>query len=241
MTIEVIGAGFGRTGTTSLKAALERLGFVACHHMQEILRHPEQAQAWMAAYRSEPVDWAALLDGYRATTDWPSCRFYRELMDEYPEAKVVLTVREPERWYESVRETIYPLSTEAPRWFCRFIPPLHALLTLAKHNIWDGEFDGRFLDREHAIARFNAHIEEVQQTVPPERLLVYSVKQGWAPLCEFLDVEVPDESFPHLNEREMLQRMLRVIKIMSVVVPAALVLLLVLVLILALQGAHALA
>jgi hypothetical protein len=245
MTVKVIGAGFGRTGTTSLAAALERLGFVKCHHMKEIVRDHGQAAAWMAAYRGEPVDWHTLLADYQATTDWPSCHFYRELMSEYPDAKVVLTIRDPERWYDSVRETIFPLSAEAPRWFCRFIPRIHALLTLTDHNIWNGEFGGRFRDRAHAIAVFNAHIEEVERTVPPERLLVYSVKQGWGPLCEFLDVPVPDEPFPHLNERAMLQGVLRRLEIMSVLIPTLLVLLLLLLLALllvfALGDAHALA
>ena len=219
MTIQVIGAGMGRTGTTSLTAALERLGYVKCHHMREVLRDPSQAKVWMAAYRGEAVDWQRLLADYKATTDWPSCRFYAELLREYPDAKIVLTVRDPDRWYESVSETIYPLSTQMPGWFVRLIPPLHALRTLGRHNIWDGEFGGRFEDRDHALAIYAAHIAAVERDVPAEQLLVFAVKDGWEPLCEFLEVPVPDEPFPHLNEREMLQKVLRQVKIASVIVP----------------------
>ena len=212
MTIRVLGAGMGRTGTKSLQAAFEKLGYAKCHHMVELLRNPAQAKVWMAAYRGEAVDWQALLADYQATTDWPACRFYAELLREYPDAKVVLTVRDRERWYESVRETIYPWSTQAPAWFVRLIPPLHALRTLSKHNIWEGEFGGRFEDREHALTVFDAHIEAVQREVPADQLLVYSVEEGWEPLCQFLGHPVPTEPFPHLNERQQLQRALRVVK-----------------------------
>jgi len=220
MSIEVIGAGFGRTGTTSLKAALEQLGFDKCHHMSEVIAHPEQAEGWLAAHAGEPVDWDALLAGYRSTTDWPACGFYRELMEAYPEAKVVLSVRDPARWYESVRETIYPLTREAPRWFVRlFAPGLYAVNRLGTDMIFDGVFGGRFEDREHALAVYAAHVEEVERAVPPERLLIYSVKQGWEPLCAFLDVPVPEGPFPHLNERAMLQRVLKAVKVGAALIP----------------------
>jgi hypothetical protein len=106
MALEVIGAGFGRTGTKSLKAALEELGFDPCYHMSELFGHPEHVELWEAAARGKSVDWNELLGGYRATTDWPACSFYEELMQSYPDAKVILTLRDPNRWYESTYNTV---------------------------------------------------------------------------------------------------------------------------------------
>ena len=232
--MEIIGAGFGRTGTTSLKAALEELGFDPCHHMTEVFKHPEQAEVWVAAWRGEPVDWDALLGGYRATLDWPACSFYRELMERYPEAKVLLTVRDPERWYESMRGTIYELSrvTRASL-ISRVVFAFFRLVafgafgpiardTLADEIIWDGTFGGRFEDKAHAIGVFERHNEEVKRTIPPEKLLVYEVREGWGPLCEFLGVEVPDEPFPRLNDTAQMRRGIRAIRALSAAVPAAL-------------------
>lgn len=211
MPLQVIGAGFGRTGTNSLQVALEKLGFGPCHHMRELMTHPEQAPTWQAAYRGETIDWRSFLADYRACVDWPACTFYRELMDAFPDAKVLLSVRDPERWYESARETIYTLNAITPRWLRQVAPPLRAILGTAQ-PIWDKVFDGRFHDKAHAIAVFEAHVAEVKRVVPPERLLVYEVTQGWEPLCEFLGVPVPDEPFPRLNDREEMLRRVRMIE-----------------------------
>src|SRR5215218_1360168 len=110
MNLEVIGAGFGRTGTMSLKATLEELGFGPCYHMREVFEHPEHIGQWRAAMRGEPVDWERILGDYRATVDWPGCTFYDELLERNPDAKVILTVRDPQRWYESACDTIYRIS-----------------------------------------------------------------------------------------------------------------------------------
>jgi hypothetical protein len=183
MNLEVIGASFGRTGTMSMKAALEELGFGPCYHMREVFEHPEHMGQWRAAMRGDPVDWERVLGDYRATVDWPGCTFYGELLEMNPDAKVILTIRDPQRWYESAYNTIYRRATQ-------FVSEL----------VWEGDFDGRFGDREHAIEVFERHNEEVKRRVPPERLLVYEVKQGWGPLCDFLGVEAPRKPFPHLNE-----------------------------------------
>ena len=114
MPLKVIGAGLGRTGTMSLKVALEGLGFDRCYHMVEVLAHPEHVRVWDAASRGEPVDWEALFRGYRATVDYPGCNFYQEYLRLYPEAKVILTVRDPGRWYDSARQTIYQASRAFP-------------------------------------------------------------------------------------------------------------------------------
>jgi hypothetical protein len=219
--LQVIGAGFGRTGTNSLKVALEKLGFDPCHHMQELFTHRDQAPTWQAAYRGETIDWPRFLADYRACVDWPACTFYRELMDAFPDAKVLLSVRDPERWYESARETIYTFPSITPRWLLRVAPPLRAILATAQ-PIWDKVFDGRFGDKAHALAVFEAHYAEVERVVPPERLLVYEVTQGWEPLCEFLGVPVPDEQFPRLNDREEMLKRIRLIKRVRVVGPVVL-------------------
>ncbi|MCB0184855.1 MAG: hypothetical protein KDE31_11350 [Caldilineaceae bacterium] len=208
MTIQIIGAGLGRTGTSSLKVALERLGYEPCFHMSEFFQNPQNGQRWQAVDTGKSVDWPAVFEGYQATVDFPSCLFYKELLAAYPDAKVVLTVRNPERWYESTYETVYQLSQLMPRWLS-WRQPFGVVRRLLK-LYWGGLFEGRFEERDHAIERFKAWNAEVQATVPADKLLVFEVKEGWEPLCNFLGVPVPDEPFPHVNDRaEMLTRVSR--------------------------------
>lgn len=209
MTIKIIGAGFGRTGTTSLKAALEQLGFGRCYHMQEVMRNPAHAQIWQRATEGETVDWNNLFEGYQATVDWPGCTFYQELMDAYPDAKVLLSVRDPERWYESTFGTIYQIRTAlVGRMIKAIVPHIRRVYRMVDY-IWADTFENRFEDRAFAIDVFNRHNEAVQAYVPSDRLLVYSVKEGWDPLCEFLGVDVPETPFPHLNDKRRIQRVIR--------------------------------
>jgi hypothetical protein len=190
--LKVIGAGFGRTGTLSIKAALEELGFGPCYHMTEVFDYPEHIPLWDKAARGETVNWREIFKGFQATVDWPGSTFYQVLMKTYPDAKVLLTVRDPETWYQSVQSTISHAAGNASSPFFRMVNEL----------VWDGTFNGNFADKQYAIEIFNQYIEEVKKYVPAERLLVYSVKEGWEPLCAFLGVEVPkDKPFPHLNER----------------------------------------
>jgi hypothetical protein len=202
MTIDVIGAGFGRTGTLSLKLALEQLGYHKCYHMMEIFGHPDHVAVWQAAVRGEPVDWDALYHGYQATVDWPACSFWAEQLAHYPEAKVVLTERDPQRWYDSVMNTIYPASL-AQR--ASDDPGVHAWADMVFALIWDGTFGGRIDDRDHAIAVYLAHNERVRREVPAERLLVFDVASGWAPLCEFLGRPTPETPFPRVNSTQEFQ------------------------------------
>jgi len=222
--LKIIGAGFGRTGTLSTKAALETLGFGPCYHMTEVFNKPRAFAQWEAATRGEPVNWNEIFVGYQATVDWPGCAFYADLMQVYPNAKVLLNVRDPEKWYESVSSTIYQTSSGTSRSplaflfsqvIMRLVPNARHIRRMIQALIWEKTFGGRFEDKAHAIAVFEQHIAEVKQRVPPEKLLVYDVKQGWDPLCAFLGVEVPkDTPFPHLNDRanfvgnRMRQRML---------------------------------
>jgi hypothetical protein len=204
--MQIIGAGFGRTGTMSLRAALEQLGFGPCYHMIEVFKHPGHIKVWQAAADGEEIDWRNFLRDYKAGLDYPLAAFYREIVAIFPEAKVILTVRDPQRWYDSTRETIYR-GTAIPDWLLRFLPPFRGMKKMVTAAIWERLFAGRFEDRQHAIRIFEEHIEEVQRTVPPERLLVYHVKDGWGPLCDFLGVQVPEGPFPHINDRRMTQRM----------------------------------
>lgn len=203
---KIIGAGFGRTGTSSAKVALDELGFGPCHHMTELFDQPERAALWEAAAAGQPVDWDELFAGYQSTVDWPACTFYAQLMEAYPEALVLLTVRDPERWYQSCRDTIYRSSAsraDAPDANASD-PVAHMIDSI----IWRGTFGGAFEDRQRAISIFERHNQEVQERVPSDRLLVYEVKQGWEPLCRFLSVDVPAGTpFPHLNDTMTFQQM----------------------------------
>ena len=216
--MKIIGAGFGRTGTTSLKAALETLGFGPAYHLTEVFTHPDHVRFWEAACRGERVDWAGFLAGYGVTVDWPACAFYAELMEAFPEAPVILTVREPERWYRSTLSTIYgihrissgpPPVRLALTLAGLFAPGVTGIVRLADEIVWKDTFEGRFGDESHAIETYQRHNDEVKRRVPPGRLLVFEVRKGWEPLCAFLGVEAPDEPFPHLNDkREMRRRLL---------------------------------
>jgi hypothetical protein len=188
--MKVVGAGLGGTGTLQAKAALEVLGFGPCYHVAEVAKHPEQAQLWRDVAAGEPVPWDAIFGRYESCVDFPACVFYAELMDGYPDAKVLLTVRDPERSYERVHETIFKLSTadDSP------LPP--ALREAFASIVWDGLFEGRFEDRTHAVGVFRDWVDEVSSRVPTERLLVYDVAEGWAPISRFLGVGVPEAPFP---------------------------------------------
>jgi len=204
--MEVIGTGFGRTGTLSTKLALERLGFGPCHHMEEAIKHPGQFRALAAHVRGEPVDWHRLFAGYRSQVDFPGACVWRELLDAFPDAKVLHTVRDPDRWYDSTLETIYPIRDAVAPWLRRAVPIVDQALRVNDALIWDGVFEGRLEDRQRAIEIFHERTDEVVATVPADRLLVFDVADGWEPLCRFLGVPVPDEPFPHVNDRATMRR-----------------------------------
>jgi hypothetical protein len=146
------------------------------------------------------------LGEYKAGLDYPLAAFYKELLAVFPEAKVILTVRDPGRWYESTRETIYQ-GTALPDWLLKLLPPFRGMKKMVLATTWDKLFSGRFEDRDYAIRVFEEHIAEVQRVVPSEKLLVFSVKDGWEPLCNFLGVPTPDKTFPHINDRTTTKRM----------------------------------
>lgn len=202
MTLQIIGAGFGRTGTMSMKAALEQLGY-PCYHMVECFpKGPEHWKLWEQVGTGTP-DWDKIFEGFTATVDFPACTSYAALASYYPAAKVVLTVRDPEKWFESVQSTIF-----GKEWM-EFLPGTEAGAYI-KATIND-YFDGRMHDREHLIRRFNEHVAEVRDAVEPERLLVFEVADGWEPLCEFLELPAPREAFPNVNDTAAVQGLIKAI------------------------------
>lgn len=199
MALQAIGAGLGRTGTMALKTALEELGLGPCHHMYEVIKHPEQAPFWGRAARGEPVDWEEVFANYRSSCDWPSCAFYKQLAARYPVAKVILTLRDPHAWYMSVCNTILP-AMKGPMFApdgTKVGPPGDFAPLLIGEKTFHNDFT-----KENMVAVFNRHNEEVKRTIPPERLLVFEAAQGWEPLCRFLGVPVPAKPFPRTNTTE---------------------------------------
>ena len=210
MALKVVGAGFGRTGTLSLKTALEMLGFGPCYHMREVFPRPEHIAMWHRLAFGHPIDWDELFRGFSATVDWPSTRWWREIAAHYPAAKVLLSVRDPEAWYKSMSDTIYqPMKSPAPDG----TPELLRLQTeMVREAILAQTFDNRFEDKAHAIEVFERHNREVRDAIDPARLLVFDVREGWAPLCRFLEVPIPDEPFPRLNDSATTQAMIRMMR-----------------------------
>src|SRR5476651_2667953 len=186
MSLAVIGPGFGRTGTLSLKQALEMLGFGPCHHMEEVFAHPEQVPHWHAVAARNPVVWDDVFAGYRSQVDWPGAHSWRELADAYPQAKIVLSVRPEELWWKSFSATIGTLldaPDEVP------LPPhIRTMMGVGIELIQAQTFGCPLADRDGALAAYRKRIADVRAAIAPERLLVFDVAEGWVPLCGFLDV-----------------------------------------------------
>jgi hypothetical protein len=198
--LQVVGAGVGRTGTHSLKVALERLLEGPCHHMVEVFPSDEQRAGWAAAAMGEAVDWDGLLDGYRAIVDWPGAAFWRELSDANPDALVLLSTRPAADWYRSAHHTIFIGTRQTAEggdpWMQAF---LHLL----------GERFSVDLDDETSMVEaFERHNAEVRATIPPERLLEWTAADGWDPICERLGLPVPTEPFPQTNSTNDFRAML---------------------------------
>ena len=202
MALKVIGAGYPRTGTLSLKLALEMLGLGPCHHMTEVFAHPDQWPHWDAAGDGLPVDWDAVFDGYNACTDAPGCYFYRELADHYPDAKVILSLRAGETWFESMAATIFG---EGHRQSMAASPVGPIIGKMAMKSFGGAGPQGAPAGpppREAMIANFDAHNAAVIRDIAPERLLIFRASDGWGPLCDFLGVAVPNGPYPRVNSSQ---------------------------------------
>ncbi len=191
MALSVIGAGFGRTGTDSLKSALERLGFGPCFHMHEVMADPEKIKLWRGLARGDTPDWDKAFAGFNATVDWPAAFYWRELADYYPEAKILLSTRDAEGWYKSMDKTILDVVRNSKD-----------RESLGVKLIGEQVFGGRLEDRDHIIQTFNDNVAAVQAAFSEDRLLTYHIGDGWEPLCRFLGCDIPDEPYPHKNRPE---------------------------------------
>lgn len=201
--MNLINAGLGRTGTTSLKGALETLGISPIFHTTDLFMSSKDLATWDQALSGKPVDWRAFFAPY-AAADWPAALVYRDVITAHPEAKVMLTVRDPESWFESISGTLSQiLSMKLP--FRRF----QQTKTFLREHAINGLFEGKVDDKAHMLELFDRHIEAVRDFVPAEKLLIYDVREGWEPLCRFLEIEVPAKPFPRLNQRGGFEAMAR--------------------------------
>lgn len=207
MGLKVIGSGFGRTGTASLKVALEQLGFGPTHHMEEIIRDPSQVPHWQAAAQGRTIDWDAAFEGYVSQCDWPGAHWWREIAAHYPDAKMILSVRPEAAWWKSFSATIGMMMNsfrQAP------VPPhVRDMMLAMEATVMRDTFGGNWGDEQIALAAYRRRIAEVKAEMPAERLLVFDVAQGWEPLCAFLGVPVPAAPFPKVNSTEEFLQALR--------------------------------
>lgn len=200
MALKIIGAGFGRTGTFSLKLALEQLGFGPCYHMYEVREHPQLLAPWLAALQGELPDWDKVFAGYTSQVDWPASYYWKELHSAYPDAKVILSVRDPEAWYTSLQATIVPSVTIGREMGDN--AHAKAASDMIYQTIYQGLFQGRMSDKPFVMSVFRKHIQEVRDTIPANQLLEFDAREGWGRLCKFLAVPVPSTAYPETNSTE---------------------------------------
>ena len=217
MSLQVIGSGVGRTGTHSLKLALEQLGFGKCYHMAELFQHPEGLIYFQQAERGETVDWDKLFEGYKSAVDYPVARYYKQLIAAYPQAKIIHTMRDAESWYKSATETIFWATKPSPGRILSLLlkMPFNANVRkrfpVLKYDgaLMDNVFGKNLKDKQEVIRRYNAINEETLNYIPKDRSLVYDIKTGWEPLCTFLNVPVPSIPFPRSNTRDAFKVMVK--------------------------------
>ena len=217
MSIKIIGAGMPRTGTNTLKQSLEQLGYKHVYHMKELLVNPDKLHYWKTLDETGDTDWDALYEGYDGTVDFPGYPWYKEHMKRYPDAKVILTVRDFEAWYKSVDSTVFRAGPQTPGEKIKmlgkllFNPRIRKVVKCIKwfkKCFFAERLHGKFEDKEFAQKFWDDHLAEVKATVPADKLLIYDVRDGWGPLCTFLGVPEPAEPLPHLNKKENFMAML---------------------------------
>ncbi|MDZ4711861.1 MAG: sulfotransferase [bacterium] len=210
MSLKVIGSGVGRTGTHSLKLALEQLGFSKCYHMIELFENPEGIKYFKRAERGLDVNWDELFKGYSSAVDYPVARYYKQLMKYYPDAKIIQTVRDPESWFKSISQTIFKVSQPTLVKKLKLIMKLPFSSAIRKKlpiyifngKLVESEFGKDLTNKEEIIKRFIKRNEEVIKIIPKENLLLLAAKDGWEPLCKFLNVPVPSTPYPVTNSTE---------------------------------------
>ncbi len=199
--MKVIGCGFGRTGSMSMKIALEQLGCGPCHHMEEVILNPtEQLPYWLSASKGENVNWDDALKGYESCVDWPTAAYWPVLAEHFPDAKILLTTRTAESWYNSISKTIFKIINDRANAAPADNPdPFDEMLRLM---IVENTFKGDISDRSHCIDVFNKNVQSVKDTFGGDRLFVYTIGDGWEGLCQWLDVPIPDTPFPRTNNQQ---------------------------------------
>lgn len=237
MSLKIIGVGFGRTGTLSTQSALNQIGY-NCYHMNEAMHNPNLSHLnfWLKvakAPKKTQHDWNKAFEGYNATVDYPGSCVWEELVETYPEAKVILTLhpKGPEAWYNSTFNTIY---TVQKMWESKIVALFsrrtRKIIQMTKHLIWKNFLNGTMENERDAIALYNEHIENVKKQIPADRLLIYSVDQGWEPLCNFLGKKAPKTNFPKVNDKvEMKQTINKLSKTGKKIIALAIILVLALI------------
>lgn len=218
MALKIIGAGGPRTGTASLKDALEILGFGKCYHMQYLFNNPDDIKYWTELFDTGTTDFEKMFDGFASTVDFPGHMNYKIFLEQYPDAKVILTERDPEKWYESAKNTVYAVTQQSigqkltimkKMIFSARFRKLAQAFKLVKKYLWGRLYQGQFKDKEKALEIYTSFNEEVKKHVPANQLLNYDIADGWGPLCEFLEVPVPDVEFPNKNKRQQFKEQIK--------------------------------
>ncbi len=195
MALQIVGAGLGRTGTNSLKLALEQLLGNPCYHMLEVFGRPDDVAVWHGAIDGVSPDWAALFDGYAAAVDWPTAAFWREIADTYPDAPVLLSTRSSaDAWWKSANETIFEMGRREPPDDPVFGPMQRMVI-----DMFTKRFASGWSEERAAKAAYEAHNDAVRAAIPADRLVEWCPGDGWDPICAALGVAVPAEPFPHVN------------------------------------------
>jgi len=217
MSIKIIGAGLPRTGTNTLKQSLEQLGHKRVYHMKELLVYPDKLHYWKTLDETGDTNWDELYEGYDGTVDFPGYPWYKEHMKRYPDAKVILTVRDFEGWYKSVDSTVFRAGPQTPIEKIKMLGKLLfntrarkvvKCIKWFKKVFFADELQGKFGNKDFAKKFWEDHIAQIKSSVPEDKLLVYDVRDGWGPLCKFLGVDEPAEPLPHLNKKENFKEML---------------------------------
>jgi hypothetical protein len=194
--LRVIGAGLGRTGTHSLKLALEKLLGAPCYHMAEVFRRPQDIPIWSAAAKGERVDWRALFDGYAAAVDWPPAGYWSQIAEVFPDAIILLSTRDADSWWKSASRTIFAIQQREPK--ADDNPAFKPMIS----EMFSNTFTPDFLQEAPAKAAFDRHNADVRKRAPANRLVEWRATDGWGPLCAALGVPVPAEPFPVSNTSE---------------------------------------